>query len=97
MAEAKSTIIEKPVTETKKVPGITLTLTVEEAEVLAVVGAFIAGDAENSPRAHYRSVSKALRAAGIRTYGYGISHPSNLLAEGVNLRFKNYPKKSTEF
>ncbi|MEU6389983.1 hypothetical protein [Streptomyces sp. NPDC046939] len=97
MAEAKSTTVEQKVTETKKVPGITLTLSLEEAEVLAVVGQYIGGDIKDSPRGQYREVVKALRAAGVRSYGYGNSHPSNLVTSGSSLYFKNYPKNSTEF
>ncbi|MFJ8930617.1 hypothetical protein ACIRLA_28940 [Streptomyces sp. NPDC102364] len=97
MAEAKNTTVEQQVTETKKVPGITLTLTVQEAEVLAAVGQYIGGDMYDSPREHYRSISKALRVAGIRTYGERSSHPSNLVTAGSSVYFKNYPKKSLEF
>ncbi|MEU5957579.1 hypothetical protein [Streptomyces sp. NPDC047525] len=90
MAEAKRTTLDKVVTETKKVPAITLTLTVEEAEVLAVVGAFVGGDPDLSARKHYQSVSKALRTAGVRTYGSDPGHPMNQLdrERGTSVYFK---------
>lgn len=92
MAEAKRTIVDQVVTETKKVPAVSLTLTVEEAEVLAVVGQFIGGDPDLSARKHYKSVSAALRTAGvgIRTYSSDAKHPANQIdrSRGNRIYFK---------
>ncbi|MFE9442511.1 hypothetical protein ACFYO2_26745 [Streptomyces sp. NPDC006602] len=75
MAEAKRTIVDKEVKRVEKVPGITLTLTIAEAETLIAVGAKIGGDREHSPRKHYEAVTKALLGAGVRDYTVSGKHP----------------------
>ncbi|MFF5371357.1 hypothetical protein [Streptomyces sp. NPDC013187] len=92
MAEAKRTIIEQEVTETKKVPAVTLTLTIEEAETLMAVGSRIAGDRYKSPRRHYESVVTALSKAGVRDFTAGGAHPYKHLT-GNGLSFSVEPLK----
>ncbi|MGW1673272.1 hypothetical protein [Streptomyces sp. NPDC002324] len=100
MAEAKRTIIEQEVTETKKVPAVTLTLTVEEAETLMAVGAKVGGDRYTSPRKHYEAVTKALRNAGVRDFTASGPHPYKHLepySPGVNFSEKPTRNSSSAF
>jgi hypothetical protein len=92
MAEAKRTIIEQEVTQTKRVPAVTLTLTIEEAETLVAVGARIAGDRYKSPRRHYESVVSALSKAGVRGFETSGEHPYKHLS-GPGLTFSVEPVK----
>lgn len=89
MAEAKRTTVEKVVTETKKVPAITLTLTPEEAEALHALVGNITGDSKDSPRKHTDGIYYALQGAGIDTLGKPI-----LRQMSGNLRWLNEPKSS---
>ncbi|MFD7605171.1 hypothetical protein ACFWAN_32650 [Streptomyces mirabilis] len=69
MAKAERTTVEKTVTEKKKVPGITLTLSQEEADVLMALVGNVTGDSYASPRKHTDAVYTALSRAGVTTYG----------------------------
>ncbi|MDQ1016678.1 hypothetical protein [Streptomyces afghaniensis] len=89
MAEAKRTTVEKLVTETKKVPAITLTLTPEEAEALHALVGNITGDSTGSPRKHTDGIYYALQRAGIDTIGKPI-----LKQMSGSLRWLNEPKSS---
>ncbi|MEU5577799.1 hypothetical protein ABZ791_10645 [Streptomyces huasconensis] len=92
MAEAKRTIIEQEVTETKRIPAVSLTLTVEEAETLMAIGCRIAGDRYKSPRRHYESVVRALAKAGVRDFTAAGDHPYKHLT-GSGLSFTVAPLK----
>ncbi|MEU5957578.1 hypothetical protein [Streptomyces sp. NPDC047525] len=72
MADAKNTTVEKQVTETKRVPGITLTLAKDEAEALMVLVGNIAGEG-SSPRKHSDAIYYALKSAGVSVLGKDIS------------------------
>lgn len=61
MAEAKTVQVTRTVTE----EGIQLTLTRDEAETLLAVTMLIAGDMQNSRRAHTDNINKALRDSNI--------------------------------
>ncbi|MGI5196952.1 hypothetical protein ACQEVY_25535 [Streptomyces sp. CA-288835] len=94
MAEAAKTTVSKTIERVEKVPAITLTVSIEEAETLMAVGAKIGGDPEHSPRKHYAAVTEALRDAGVRDYMVGGEHPFKYLGSGA-LFFSN--KKSSVF
>lgn len=87
MAEAKRTIIEQEFTEKKRVPAVTLTLTIEEAEALHAVVGSISGDAKSSPRKHTDGLYYALKRAGISTTDKPI-----LTQISGSLRWLNEPK-----
>ncbi|MEU6389982.1 hypothetical protein [Streptomyces sp. NPDC046939] len=72
MADAKNTTIEKQVTETKKVPGVTLTLSKDEAEALLVLVGNVSGESA-SPRKSTDAIYYALRNAGVDTLGKDVS------------------------
>jgi hypothetical protein len=90
MADAKRTTVEKVVTEKKKVPAITLTLTQEEAEALQALTGNITGDSYGSPRKHTDAVYHALSQAGVSTY----SKPITKQMTG-SLRWLSEPKQPT--
>ncbi|MGW1673273.1 hypothetical protein [Streptomyces sp. NPDC002324] len=73
MAEAKSTTIEKQVTEKKQVPAITLTLSIEEAEALQALVGRVSGSTYASPRKHTDAIYIALDRAGVSTYAKPVS------------------------
>ncbi|MGN7135821.1 hypothetical protein [Streptomyces pseudogriseolus] len=92
MAESKRTIIEQEVTETKRVPAVTLTLTIDEAETLMAVGAKIGGHREKSPRKHFDAIVSALGRAGVRDFTASGSHPYKHLSRSApGLVFNNEP------
>ncbi|WP_416972558.1 hypothetical protein [Streptomyces sp. 4F14] len=84
---------ETTITET-----ITLTLSRAEAEVIATVGAFLAGDVVASPRGDYRNVAQALQKAGIKVYDDPRrDHPMNLINLSTTnaICFRNKPGKTS--
>lgn len=97
MAEAKRTTITQEVTETKKVPAVTLTLTIEEAETLMAVGAKIAGDYRVSPRKHYAAVTAALSAAGVRDFTASGPHPYKHISGTVTFTVEPQRKPRTDW
>lgn len=68
MAKATRTNVEKKVQRTELVPSITLTLSIEEAEALAVLTSNIAGPF-GSPRTHTDNVYYALTDARVSVSG----------------------------
>lgn len=94
MADAKRTITEQQVTETKKVPAVTLTLTIEEAETLMAVGSRIGGDRYKSPRRHFEAVVQALAKSGVRDFTASGPHPYKHL-NGSGLAFSVEPKRQS--
>ncbi|MFJ8930616.1 hypothetical protein ACIRLA_28935 [Streptomyces sp. NPDC102364] len=72
MADAKSTTVEKQVTETKKVPAITLTLSKDEAEALMVLVGNVSGEG-SSPRKHTDAIYYALKSARVDVLAKDIS------------------------
>ncbi|MER6086553.1 hypothetical protein [Streptomyces bluensis] len=90
MAKATRTTISKTVTETKNVPGVTLTLETEEAEALMTLVGNITGHNTDSPRKHTDAIYYALDRAGISTYGKSIGKQ----IEG-SLRWLKEPKKQS--
>ncbi|MER5883107.1 hypothetical protein ABT160_04705 [Streptomyces sp. NPDC001941] len=92
MAKARRTVTDQVVTETKRVPAVTLTLTIEEAETLIAVGSLVAGDAETSPRRHYEAITEALLKAGVRDFTASGSHPFDYLKRShPGVAFRSYP------
>ncbi|MEU9404758.1 hypothetical protein AB0E08_03445 [Streptomyces sp. NPDC048281] len=87
MADAKRTTVEKIVSEKKKVPAVTLTLSHEEAEVLLALVGNLTGDSVNSPRKHTDAVYYALSGAGVSSYGK--PYAKQMLG---NLKWLNEPK-----
>lgn len=63
MAQAAKTTI--PVVVTSEAPGVTLTLTLSEAETLAKIMTFVGGDPVMSRRKDTDSIHKALRTVGL--------------------------------
>ncbi|MEU9404757.1 hypothetical protein AB0E08_03440 [Streptomyces sp. NPDC048281] len=87
MAEAKRATVDQEVKRVEKVQGITLTLTMEEAETLIAVGAKIGGDKVATPRAHIESVIAALRKAGVRDFTAN-NHPFQNIHPGSVITFQ---------
>ncbi|MGW0575795.1 hypothetical protein ACWD25_07450 [Streptomyces sp. NPDC002920] len=87
MAEAKRTTVEQEVKRVEKVPGITLTLTHEEAETLLAVGAKIGGDNVGTPREHFESIISALKKAGARDFTAN-NHPFQNIHPGSQITFQ---------
>ncbi|WP_030386511.1 hypothetical protein [Streptomyces sp. NRRL S-241] len=90
MAEAKRTIIDQEVKKIEKVPAISLTLTLEEAETVMAVLVKVAGSTTNSPRKHTNAVLTSLEKAHVRDWE-SPGHPFSLLARnGAGLVFNDY-------
>ncbi|MEV6419040.1 hypothetical protein [Streptomyces sp. NPDC051662] len=87
MAEAKRTIIEQEVTRVTKVPGITLTLTMEEAETLIAIAAKVGGSRERTVRKHVDSVTNALLMMGARDWTTE-DHPFQNITPGSYISFQ---------
>ena len=87
MAEAQRTTVEQESKRVEKVPGLTLTLSHEEAETLLAVGAKIGGDKVGTPRMHIDSIISALRNAGARDYTAN-NHPYQNIRPGSYLTFQ---------
>ncbi|WP_338781760.1 hypothetical protein [Streptomyces sp. DG1A-41] len=72
---------------------VTLTLSIEEAETLMAVGAKIGGDREDSPRAHYEAIVRALSRAGVRDFTASGAHPyKHLNRNAPGLMFTSKPQ-----
>ncbi|MFD8886442.1 hypothetical protein ACFV0H_28595 [Streptomyces erythrochromogenes] len=78
MAEAKRTTIDQEVKKVEKVPAISLTITIEEAEALTAVLVKVAGSMTNSPRKHTQAVLTSLEKAHVRDWE-AQGHPFSLL------------------
>lgn len=97
MAEAKRTIIDLEVKKIEKVPAISLTITIEEAEALTAVLVKVAGSMTNSPRKHTSAVLESLEKAHVRDWE-AEGHPFSLLAtRGGGLEFKDFRSQPKPF
>ncbi|MFD7552992.1 hypothetical protein ACFV9E_00420 [Streptomyces sp. NPDC059835] len=90
MAEAKRTIIDQEIKKVEKVPAISLTLTIEEAETLMAVLVKVAGSTTTSPRKHTNAILVSLEKAQVRDWE-STGHPFSLLADrNGGLAFRDY-------
>ena len=89
MAEAKTIKISREITTTIEEPGVTLTLTVEEAKTLADILSHVGGCPRTSRRKYSQAISMALHRVGYNFVdNFGISRRADRSQEG-NIYFKN--------
>jgi hypothetical protein len=74
---------------TTEVPGISLTLSMDEANMLTSILGRVGGSPNTSPREHVDSVYKALTTNGAKR-GIDYDHPFSDLLDGGALYFGDY-------
>ena len=95
MATASHGFTEERKTIITKVPTVTLQLTCEEANTLAVILWQVGGSPSKSPRKDAESISQALRAIGI-DYDHQVAYKL-LRSNTTGIIFNEYPEEDDCF